>query len=119
MVFPLMKIGIVLGNPPFIVVAYKGHTLQGNYEGSFIYSKERILPSAAVPAVTEVLAKNGIDFKDFTRIDNTCSTDTLALNDEKAGTGTSTTDWIDLVVGEGGVIDWISPGWRGEYKAKK
>jgi hypothetical protein len=39
-----------------------------------------------------------------------------ALNDEKAGTGTSTTDWIDLVVGEGGVIDWISPGWRGEYK---
>ncbi|GFH57116.1 violaxanthin de-epoxidase-like 1 [Chaetoceros tenuissimus] len=105
--------------PPFIVVAYKGHTLQGNYEGSFIYAKERILPSAAVPAVTEVLAKNGLDFKDFTRIDNTCSTDTLALNDEKAGTGTSTTDWIDLVVGEGGVIDWISPGWRGEYKAKK
>ena len=22
----------------------------------------------------------------------------------------------NLVVGEGGVIDWISPGWRGEYK---
>ena len=39
-----------------------------------------------------------------------------ALNDAKAGTGTSTTDWINLVVGEGGVIDWISPGWRGEYK---
>ncbi len=31
------------------------------------------------------------------------------LNDAAAGTGTSTTDWIDLVVGEGGVIDWISP----------
>ena len=38
------------------------------------------------------------------------------LNDVTAGTGTSTEDWIDLVIGEGGVIDWISPGWRGEYK---
>lgn len=104
--------------PPFVVVAYRGHTLQGNYEGSFIYSKERVLPSAAVPAVTEVLAKNGLEFKDFTRIDNTCSTERPALNDEQAGTGTSTTDWIDLVVGEGGVIDWVVPGWRGEYKNK-
>ncbi len=39
-----------------------------------------------------------------------------SLNDADAGTGTSTADWINLVVGEGGVIDWISPGWRGEYK---
>ena len=37
-------------------------------------------------------------------------------DDCSAGTGTSTEDWLDLVVGEGGVIDWISPGWRGEYK---
>jgi len=106
-------------NPPFIVVAYKGHTLQGNYEGSFVYAKEAVLPVEAVPAVTQVLAKNGLDFKDFTRIDNTCPTDRVALNDDQAGTGTSTTDWIDLVVGEGGVIDWIVPGWRGEYKSSK
>jgi hypothetical protein len=101
--------------PPFIVVAYKGHTLQGNYEGSFVYAKEPVLPVEAVPAVTQVLAKNGLDFKDFTKIDNTCPTDRAALNDDQAGTGTSTTDWIDLVIGEGGVIDWIVPGWRGEY----
>lgn len=103
--------------PPFIVVAYKGHTLQGNYEGSFVYAKEPVLPLEAVPAVTQILAKNGLDFKDFTKIDNTCPTDRVALNDDQAGTGTSTTDWIDLVVGEGGVIDWIVPGWRGEYNA--
>ena len=42
--------------------------------------------------------------------------DTKPLNDAAAGTGTSTTDWVDLVVGEGGVIDWVVPGWRGEYK---
>jgi hypothetical protein len=43
-------------------------------------------------------------------------TTTKSLNDASAGTGTSTTDWVDLVVGEGGVIDWVVPGWRGEYK---
>ena len=37
--------------PPFKLVAYKGHTLQGNYEGSFVYAKEPILPAAAIPAV--------------------------------------------------------------------
>ena len=102
--------------PPFKLVAYKGHTLQGNYEGAFVYAKEPILPAAAIPAVREAAARGGLDFdRQFTRIDNTCPTG-LALNDAEAGTGTSTTDWIDLVIGEGGVIDWISPGWRGEYK---
>uniref|UniRef100_A0A7S3P6I1 VDE lipocalin domain-containing protein n=1 Tax=Amphora coffeiformis TaxID=265554 RepID=A0A7S3P6I1_9STRA len=103
------------GVPPFKLVAYKGHTLQGNYEGAFVYSKEPVLPEAAKPAIREAASKAGLDFGSFTRIDNTCPAG-ASLNDAEAGTGTSTTDWIDLVVGEGGVIDWISPGWRGEYK---
>jgi len=45
-------------------------------------------------------------------------TDTQPLNNALAGTGTSTTDWVNLVVGEGGIIDWVVPGWRGEYKGK-
>jgi len=102
--------------PPFKLVAYKGHTLQGNYEGSFVYAKEPVLPSAAVPAVKEAAAKAGLNFDKFTRIENTCPTTSKSLNDESAGTGTSTTDWVDLVIGEGGVIDWVVPGWRGEYK---
>ena len=102
--------------PPFKLVAYKGHTLQGNYEGAFVYAKEPILPSAAIPVVREVAAKAGLDFDKFTRIDNSCPTSTKSLNDASAGTGTSTTDWVDLVVGEGGVIDWVVPGWRGEYR---
>jgi len=102
--------------PPFKLVAYKGHTLQGNYEGAFVYAKESILPTAAVPAVKDAAAKAGLDFDKFTRIDNTCPTERASLNDDSAGTGTSTTDWVDLVIGEGGVIDWVVPGWRGEYK---
>ena len=57
--------------PPFKLVAYKGHTLQGNYEGAFVYAKESILPKEAVPAVREAAAKAGLNFDDFTRIDNT------------------------------------------------
>lgn len=57
--------------PPFKLVAYKGHTLQGNYEGSFVYAKEPKLPEAAVPAVRQAAAKAGLDFDKFTRIDNT------------------------------------------------
>jgi hypothetical protein len=101
--------------PEFKLVAYKGHTLQGNYEGAFVYAKEPRLPAAAIPAVREAATRAGLNFDDFTRIDNTCPTGD-ALNDALAGTGTSTTDWVNLVVGEGGVVDWIFPGWRGEYK---
>ena len=57
--------------PPFVLVAYRGHTLQGNYEGSFVYSKEPVLPAAAVPAVREAAAKAGLNWDDYTRIDNT------------------------------------------------
>lgn len=89
--------------PPFKLVAYKGHTLQGNYEGAFVYAKEPILPEAARAAVADAANKGGLDFDKFTRIDNTCPAGN-SLNDAEAGTGTSTTDWIDLVVGEGGVI---------------
>ncbi|KAL7514671.1 hypothetical protein ACHAXN_011903 [Cyclotella atomus] len=102
--------------PPFKLVAYKGHTLQGNYEGAFVYAKERILPKEAVGAVREAAARAGLNFDEFTRIDNTCPTEQKSLNDASAGTGTSTTDWVDLVIGEGGVIDWVVPGWRGEYR---
>jgi hypothetical protein len=101
--------------PAFKLIAYKGHTLQGNYEGAFVYAKESKLPDAAKPAVREAAARAGLNFDDFTMIDNTCPTGD-SLNNASAGTGTSTTDWVDLVIGEGGVIDWISPGWRGEYK---
>jgi len=104
------------GVPPFKLVAYKGHTLQGNYEGSFVYAKTSKLPESAIPAVKEAAAKAGLDFNKFQHIDNTCQTSAKPLNDASASMGTSTTDWINLVIGEGGVVDWVFPGWRGEYK---
>ena len=59
------------GIPPFKLVAYKGHTLQGGYEGSFVYSKEPVLPEAAIPAVREAATRAGLNWDDFKQIDNT------------------------------------------------
>lgn len=56
--------------PEFKLIAYKGHTLQGNYEGSFVYSREPVLPEACIPAVKEAAAKAGLNWDDYTRIDN-------------------------------------------------
>ncbi|KAL3907117.1 MAG: hypothetical protein SGILL_009001, partial [Bacillariaceae sp.] len=57
--------------PPFKLVAFKGHTLQGNYEGSFVYAKEPVLPKAAIPAVREAAAKAGLNWDKYQHIDNT------------------------------------------------
>ncbi len=56
--------------PPFKLVAYKGHTLQGNYEGAFVYSKEPRLPKEAIPAVREAAEKAGLNWDKFQPIDN-------------------------------------------------
>jgi VDE lipocalin domain len=87
--------------------------LQGSYEGAFVYAKEPVLPAAALPAVRAAALKAGWDFdKDFTRIDNSCPAASSAAN---AKAGSSSSNLWQLVVGEGGIIDWIKPGWRGEY----
>ena len=100
--------------PEFKLVAYRGHTLQGGYEGSFVYSRTPELPEAAIPSIRKAAKKAGLDFDQYQKIDNSCPPE-APLNDINSGTGTSTADWVNLVAGEGGVIDWISPGWRGEY----
>ena len=61
----------------------------------------------------------GIKFDKFTRIDNTCPETKIALSNHDAGKVLSTTDRVNLVVGEGGVINWVVPGRRGEYNKKK
>ena len=45
-----------------------------------------------------------MNFDKFTQIDNNCPMTKQVLNYNDAGTDTYTTDWVYLVVGEGGVI---------------
>lgn len=54
--------------PPAIPI---GHTLQGNYEGSFVYAKQPVVPEAAIPAIRAAAAKNGLNWDDYMKIDNT------------------------------------------------
>ena len=56
--------------PEFKLIAYKGHTLQGNYEGSFVYARTPVLPEACIPAVKAAAAKAGLNWDEYTQIDN-------------------------------------------------
>lgn len=38
----------------FVFVQYKGHTLQGSYDGGFVYARKPFLPSAALAKVSRV-----------------------------------------------------------------
>lgn len=38
----------------FVFVQYKGHTLQGSYDGGFVYARKPYLPSAALDKVARV-----------------------------------------------------------------
>jgi hypothetical protein len=78
MVFNSMRIGTFWAkamekeiSQPLNLPTYKGHTLQGNYEGAFVYAKESLLPEVAVPAVRQAVAKAGLNFNQCTQIDNT------------------------------------------------
>lgn len=38
----------------FVFVQYKGHTLQGSYDGGFVYARKPYLPSSALVKVAKV-----------------------------------------------------------------
>lgn len=38
----------------FVFVQYKGHTLQGSYDGGFVYARKPFLPSSALVKVAKV-----------------------------------------------------------------
>jgi len=58
--------------PAYKFVYYTGHTLQGNYEGAFVYARTPELPPELMPAVSQVARANGLDPTKFCKIRNTC-----------------------------------------------
>jgi len=98
---------------PYKLIAYKGHTLQGGYEGAFVYAKTAVLPDTVRAEIKDKFNSVGLDFDAFKRIDNSCPAPKDGVVEEKVEA-----NWLDLIVGEGGVIDWVVPGWRGEYDNK-
>ena len=82
-------------------VSYRGRTLHENYDGVFVYVQTPQFTRSDKPAVHQMAQRAGMTFDEFTQIDNTCPVTERVLNDPDVGTGTSTTDWVDLVVGKG------------------
>ena len=58
--------------PVFKLVAYRGNTLQVNYDGAFIYAHTPKLTESDELDVHQMEKMVGIEFDKFTRIDNTC-----------------------------------------------
>lgn len=103
----------------FWIVRYRGRTLQGDYEGGFVLSERPQVSSKEREMVAEVWKKaSGGDFsKDFKAIDNACQSEIGGKGELKREQGKvgGAEEWKELIVGEGGIGDWIRPGWRGEY----
>ncbi|TFJ86462.1 hypothetical protein NSK_002119 [Nannochloropsis salina CCMP1776] len=100
-----------VGLPDYKFVFYTGHTLQGNYEGAFVYARTPELPPELMPAVSQVARANGLDPSKFCKIRNTCfrpdSSSFVAASSvrESAGTahkpGAPPSSWA-------GVKSWIT-----------
>jgi len=106
------------------IVRYRGKTLQGDYEGGFVFARDKsFLGNEKNTAVVQKEWKEltGRDYeKEFKAIDNQCPAtvggkgEQVKRDSDKEAT---VEEWKDLIFGEGGIGDWIKPGWRGEYKS--
>ena len=102
----------VLDSKPneYVFVAYKGDTIQGPYDGAFVFTKEKDAwdqsPSIR-SAVAKVATQNAIDPDKFCRIDNACP----SANVDKAGASASEQareklSWRDVFE----LTEWFRPG---------
>ncbi|CAM9381655.1 unnamed protein product [Chrysoparadoxa australica] len=99
----------------FVFVQYKGHTLQGSYEGGFVYAKQPRLPDAAKPAVARVAKEHNLEFDKLIAIDNTCPIKpALPKSGDSNGMGL-----LARVKYEAGflfdLLEWVNPGTIHEY----
>lgn len=58
--------------PAYKFVYYTGHTLQGNYEGAFVYARTPELPPELMSSISRVARANGLDPTKFCKIRNAC-----------------------------------------------
>lgn len=101
----------VLGSSPgYRLVAYKGDTQQGPYEGAFVYTKEAdsLERDPKLRAEVDAAARRaGLDPSQFCNIDNRCPT----TGGEAAGAGSAEAskeklEWKDIFE----LTEWFRPG---------
>mmetsp|Transcript_25172 Transcript_25172/g.42126 ORF Transcript_25172/g.42126 Transcript_25172/m.42126 type:complete len:513 (-) Transcript_25172:408-1946(-) len=60
------------GAPEMKLIFYTGHTLQGSYKGSFLYSRSREMSPAALKQAAEIIKRAGLNPNDFCIVRNQC-----------------------------------------------
>ncbi|CAN0120199.1 unnamed protein product [Pylaiella littoralis] len=99
----------------FVFVQYKGHTLQGSYDGGFVYARKPFLPKSALGKVAKVAKEHGIDPNSMIAIDNTCS---VRKSLPRAGDTTKMNPLERLQYEASFVYDlmeWVHPGTIHQY----
>ena len=95
---------------PFVLVAYKGDTRQGPYEGAFLYTRGKgdYAGNAKLRSTVDALAaKNGLDPKGFCAIDNACPADGVSqAGASAADTAAEKLTWKDVF----DLAEWFRPG---------
>ena len=90
------------------VVAYKGDTQQGPYEGAFVYTKAVDgLNDPAVRAKVDAAVKaGGLEPNQMQVIDNTCPADATASGASLEDQGKEKLEWKDVFE----LTEWFRPG---------
>ncbi|CAB1098654.1 unnamed protein product [Ectocarpus sp. CCAP 1310/34] len=99
----------------FVFVQYRGHTLQGSYDGGFVYARKPYLPKSALAKVAKVAREHGIDPDSMSAIDNTCS---VRKSLPRAGDATNMNPLERLRYEASFVYDlmeWVHPGTIHKY----
>ena len=102
----------VLGKgPDWRVVAYRGDTQQGPYDGAFVYTKEKDAltgegGAAIQSSVEAVLKEAGLDPAQMVTIDNTCPADVTKAGVSKEDASKEKLEWKDVFE----LTEWFRPG---------
>ena len=93
------------------VVAYKGDTQQGPYEGAFVYTKAKdALDDGGGDAmrrqIDAAVLAGGLDPRQMARIDNSCPTDATAAGASADESSKEKLEWKDVFE----LTEWFRPG---------
>jgi hypothetical protein len=93
------------------VVAYKGDTQQGPYEGAFVFTKTRDALASAEgakmrAAIDDQLRAAKLDPSQMRDIDNTCPDDATKAGASAAETSKEKLEWKDVFE----LTEWFRPG---------
>jgi hypothetical protein len=75
------------GQPEFKFIYYNGKTRQNTYEGAFVYSRTRELPTESMAKVYKIAEEAGMNPDQFCKIRNGCFREQTIVKQPESGLG--------------------------------